>query len=141
MSGKLDVSRIKAAAGGRTSAMPDKQISLDIQLPQGKQVTLQVTDSRTHSMEQIHPVRDRADLCLCWMSPLLSSFISSLLLSPQFRRDLTVDYVKLQLAARCGLSAASLELELDGQAMADPLSLSDFPSLAATGSGVGASRG
>ena len=43
-------------------------------------------------------------------------------------------YVKLQLSGRCGVSVA--ELELDGQLMADPLSLSDFPSLAAAGSGA-----
>ena len=42
MSGKLDVKRIAAAAGGRSSAMPDKHISLDLQLPHGKTITLQV---------------------------------------------------------------------------------------------------
>ena len=47
-----------------------------------------------------------------------------------------MDYVKLQLAGRCGVQVSALELELDGKAMADPLSLSDFPSLAASGRGV-----
>ena len=54
----------------------------------------------------------------------------------QFRRDLTVDYVKLQLCSRFKLAIAHIELELDGRVMADPLSLSDFPTLAEKGSGV-----
>ena len=54
----------------------------------------------------------------------------------EFRRDLTVDYVKLQLQSKYKLSASSQELLLDGKPMPDPLSLADFPSLSKSGSGV-----
>ena len=47
-----------------------------------------------------------------------------------------MDYVKLQLCSRHQLAVSAVELELDGRVMADPLSLSDFPSLATKGSGV-----
>ena len=55
MSGPLDVNRIKVAGGARSSAMPDKQISLDIHLPHGKQLTMQVTPSCTLTL-QLHPI-------------------------------------------------------------------------------------
>ena len=54
----------------------------------------------------------------------------------QFRRDLTVDYVKLQLQSKHRLPAAEQELLLDGKPMPDPLSLADFPTLAKSGSGA-----
>ena len=47
-----------------------------------------------------------------------------------------MDYVKLQLQSKYKLAASSQELLLDGKAMADPLSLADFSTLAKTGSGV-----
>ena len=54
----------------------------------------------------------------------------------QFRRDLTVDYVKLQLQSKHKLPVAEQELLLDGKPMPDPLSLADFPALAKMGGGV-----
>ena len=58
------------------------------------------------------------------------------MLGSQFRRDLTVDYVKLQLQSKYKLAVSSQELLLDGKPMPDPLSLADFATLAKTGSGV-----
>ena len=49
---------------------------------------------------------------------------------------MTVDYVKLQLQSKYKLPVNSQELLLDGVAMADPLSLADFATLAKTGSGA-----
>jgi len=92
MSGRIDVSNITAIS--KSSQMPDKQIQLELSLPEGQQVSV------------------------------------------SYRRDLTVGYGKLQIEEKYNLPHEQQEWELVGVGlMSDPLSLSDFPSLANSGKG------
>ena len=54
MSGKLDVSRIKGASSAKV-VMPDKQITLTIELPSGKKETMQVSPHSTAHVPLPHP--------------------------------------------------------------------------------------
>jgi hypothetical protein len=69
-------------------------------------------------------------LFLCLSFPalcfLLFFFFS---LRVQFRPDLTVGYVKVEIAKKHQIPFDCQELELDGKTMADPFSLSDYPAL------------
>ena len=66
----------------------------------------------------------------CLLVPLCAC--CTLCCSFQFRPDLTVGYVKVEVAKKHGIPFDCQELELAGKPMADPFSLSDYPALKAS---------
>lgn len=80
-------------------------------------------------LEPANATRGTCTLALIPALPFLSDFARSLV---QYRPDLTVGYVKVELAKAHDIPFDCQELEVDGKPLADPFSLSDYPQLRAS---------